>query len=54
MSLFPTVNPNKIRQQQLYEAQRLVLEHRAAAEHHKALAEMYAGRISRLETEETT
>ncbi len=33
---------------QLYEAQRLLLEHEAAAEHHAALAEMYRKRVLRL------
>lgn len=46
---FKPIRPEKVRADQLYEAQRLVLEHAAAAEHHKALADMYAARIKRLE-----
>ena len=38
----------KIAQRQLEEAERLLLEHEAAAEHHDALATMYRGRIDRL------
>lgn len=38
----------KIAQRQLEEAERLLLEHEAAAEHHDALATMYRGRIERL------
>ena len=34
--------------EQLYEAQRKMLEHEAAAEHHAALAEMYRRRAERL------
>lgn len=33
---------------QLYDAQRKLLEHEAAAEHHAALAEMYLCRVQRL------
>ena len=33
---------------QLFEAERLHLEHAASAEHHKALADMYAARVARL------
>ncbi len=47
--LFKPVKPEKVRAEQLYEAQRLLLEHAAAAEHHQALADMYAKRIQRLE-----
>jgi len=46
---FAPTNPEKVREQQLYEAKRLQLEHAAAAEHHKALADMYAARIERLQ-----
>lgn len=46
--IFSPTNPAKIVAQQRYEAERLRLEHEAAAEHHAALAVMYAGRISRL------
>ena len=34
--------------EQLYEAQRKLVEHEAAAEHHAALTEMYRRRIERL------
>jgi len=47
--MFKPTTPSKIVAQQRYEAERLRLEHEAAAEHHKALAEMYAARIDRLE-----
>jgi hypothetical protein len=47
--IFSPTNPAKVRQQQLYEAERLQLEHAAAAEHHQALADMYAARIKRLQ-----
>ena len=46
--IFAPTNPAKIVVQQRYEAERLRLEHEAAAEHHAALAVMYAGRINRL------
>jgi hypothetical protein len=48
LTIFTPTNPAKIVAQQRYEAERLRLEHEAAAEHHAALAVMYAGRISRL------
>lgn len=47
--IFKPTNPQKIVAQQRYEAERLRLEHEAAAEHHKALAEMYAARMNRLD-----
>jgi hypothetical protein len=34
--------------EQMYDAQRKLLEHEAAAEHHAALAEMYRRRVHRL------
>lgn len=34
--------------EQLYEAQRKLVEHEAAAEHHAALTEMYRRRVERL------
>lgn len=34
--------------EQLYDAQRKLLDHEAAAEHHAALAEMYRRRVQRL------
>lgn len=46
---FRPTSPQKIVAQQRYEAERLRLEHAAAAEHHQALAEMYAKRIGRLD-----
>jgi hypothetical protein len=48
LTIFAPTNPAKIVAQQRYEAERLRLEHEAAAEHHAALAVMYAARISRL------
>jgi hypothetical protein len=48
LTIFTPTNPAKIVAQQRYEAERLRLEHEAAAEHHAALAVMYAARISRL------
>lgn len=47
--IFKPTNPQKIVSQQRYEAERLRLEHEAAAEHHAALAQMYAARIDRLD-----
>ena len=47
-SLFKPVGATKVRDQQLFEAQRLALEHEAAAEHHDALATMYRARVERL------
>ncbi|NDZ11523.1 hypothetical protein C7T35_01245 [Variovorax sp. WS11] len=47
--IFAPLSPEKVVAQQLYEARRLALEHRAAAEHHAALADMYDGRVERLE-----
>lgn len=35
--------------EQLYDTQRRLLEHEAAAEHHAALAEMYQRRLQRLQ-----
>lgn len=46
--MFTPTSPSKIVQQQLYEAQRLHLEHEAAAEHHKALSDMFKARVARL------
>lgn len=37
-----------IADEQLYEAQRKLVEHEAAAEHHAALTEMYRRRVERL------
>jgi hypothetical protein len=47
--IFKPTAPNKILTQQRYEAERLRLEHEAAAEHHAALASMYIARIQRLD-----
>ena len=38
----------RILDEQLYDAQRRLLDHEAAAEHHGALAEMYRRRVQRL------
>lgn len=46
--IFAPTSPEKIRRLQLYEAERLGLEHAAAAEHHKALADMFVARVTRL------
>lgn len=50
-SLFQPVGADKVREQQLFEARRLMLEHEAAAEHHEALAIMYRTRVERLQVE---
>ena len=47
--IFSPTSPEKVVATQLFEARRLALEHRAAAEHHAALAAMYEGRVERLE-----
>jgi hypothetical protein len=46
--IFAPTKPEKVMEHQLYEARRLLLEHEAAAEYHKAMAEMCRGRIERL------
>jgi hypothetical protein len=43
--IFKPTNPDKIASDMLYEARRLALEHKAAAEHHAALAGMYERRV---------
>ena len=48
INIFRTPNAAMIAQRQLEEAERLALEHEAAAEHHDALATMYRGRADRL------
>lgn len=48
MSMFGKVNADAVRADQLEEAERLALEHEAAAEHHAALATMYQARVRRL------
>lgn len=40
--------PAHILDEQEYEAQRELISHRASAEHHKALADMYEKRIARV------
>jgi hypothetical protein len=52
--IFAPTSPDKIADQQLYEARRLWLEHEAAAEHHAALAAMYAKRVLRLKADQPT
>ena len=42
------VSINKMIEDQRYEARRGSLEHRASAEHHKALADMYDLRLKRI------
>lgn len=50
-SVFPKLTAERIALQQLQEAQQARLQHQAAAEHHKALADMYAARERRLSQE---
>ena len=50
--IFAPTNPEKIASQQLYEARRMLLEHRAAAEYHDTMARMYETRIARLTAEQ--
>lgn len=50
--MFKPTNPDKIVQQQLYEARRLRLEHQAHAEYHAAMAEMLKAREERLTKEQ--
>lgn len=54
MSLFTPTKPEKIVAHQRYEAERFLLEHEAAAEYHKAMAEMYRARLERLTTKESS
>ena len=49
--LFRRIEPAEVVEEQLHDAKLRQLEHRAAAEHHQALAEMYGQRITRLQTE---
>lgn len=51
MTLFQPPAVAKIAFKMLYEAERLALEHREAAAHHQALADMYAGRAERLKSQ---
>ena len=48
MDIFKPPPADIIVTEQLYEAQRKLVDHEAAAEHHAALAEMYRRRIERL------
>lgn len=48
MNWFRRITPATLTQQQLQEARLNALAHRAAAEHHLALAEMYEKRAQRL------
>lgn len=45
---FKKVSPQAVHDLQVHEAKVLALEHRAAAEHHLALATMYEQRLLRL------
>ena len=51
MRLFNPTPVAKIAAEMLYDAERLALEHREAAAHHKALADMYAARAERLKSQ---
>ncbi len=46
--LFTRVSARELLEEQLFEAERLALEHREAAAHHAALGRMYASRVKRL------
>lgn len=46
--IFKPTPADIIADEQLYEAQRKLVEHEAAAEHHAALTEMYRRRVERL------
>lgn len=46
--IFAPTKPEAIAAKQLQEAQRLLLEHEAAAEYHQAIARMCQSRIARL------
>ena len=48
MDIFKPPPADIIVSEQLYEAERKLVDHEAAAEHHAALAEMYRRRIERL------
>jgi hypothetical protein len=51
--LFHRAAPREIETELLAEAQLAHIDHKAAAEHHQALADMYAARIERLTTGNT-
>jgi len=48
LKMFRPVAAQEIMEHQLFEAERLTVEHEAAAEHHGSLAEMYEQRVRRL------
>lgn len=52
MKIFRRILAADVRRDQLIEAERLAVEHRASAEHHQALASMYAQRAERLTREQ--
>lgn len=54
LNIFSPLTAERIASRQLLEAQQARLEHQAAAEHHKALADMYAARELRLSQEART
>ena len=45
---FKRVSISKLISDQRYEAERGAIDHRASAEHHKALADMYDARLKRI------
>ena len=49
---FKLPTADNVRQQQLQDAERFHLEHKAAAEFHASMASMYAARIERLRSDE--
>ena len=50
-NIFKRVSVDQVRHEQLFEAERLLAEHMAAAEMHAGLAGVYKCRIQRLRTE---
>jgi hypothetical protein len=52
--IFAATKPGRLAEQQLKEAQLLLLEHEKAAEYHQAIAEMCRKRIARLAPPTTT
>lgn len=51
--LFQKESAADVVRRQLFEAERLAVEHRASAEHHAALAAMYEQRVERLKSQVT-
>jgi hypothetical protein len=49
--IFRRVPADEVRREQLYEAERMHLEHLAAAEYHAGLSGVYKARIERLRKE---